>query len=59
MYVKQHKSKRDRRGVVYAVHSRLLGLNKVNKTVSDSALVLQKSTYDREMKAWNWEKYVA
>ena len=56
--VKQHKSKRDGRGVFYAIHSRWLGPNHVNATASEAAMALQMSTYDREKKAWNWEKYV-
>ena len=56
-YVKQHKSKRDGRGAFY--HSRWLGLNHVNATVSEAEMALQTSTYDGEKRAWNWEKYVA
>ena len=35
-YVKQHKSKRNSRGALYAIHSRWLGLNHVNMTASET-----------------------
>ena len=40
-YVKQHTSKRDRRGASYAIHSRWLGPNHVNATAPEAKLVLQ------------------
>ena len=58
-YVKQHKSKRNGRGMLYAIHSRLLGPNHVNVTASETELVLQMSMYDGGKKAWNWEIYLA
>ena len=58
-YVKQHKSKRDGRGAFYAIHFWQMGLNHVNAAVSDAEMALQMLTYDREKKAWNWQKYVA
>ena len=59
LYVKQHKSKRVGRGAFYAIHSRLQGLNYMNVTASEAELALQTLTYGGEIKAWNWEKYVA
>ena len=56
-YVRQHKSKRDCKGVFYAIHSRWLGSNHVNRTASEDKLVLQ--MYDGEKKAWNGDKYNA
>ena len=58
-YVKQHKAKRDTRGVFYAIHSRWLGPNHVNMTAAEAELAIQVLTYIGEKKAWNWEKYVA
>ena len=58
-YVKQHKSKKDGRGSFYSIHSRWLGPNHMNATASEAEMALQMLTYDREKKAWNWEKYVA
>ena len=58
-YVKQHKSKRDRRGAFYAIHFRWLGPKHVNMTTSEATMALQKSMYDGENNAWKWEKYVA
>ena len=37
----------------------VLGPNHVITTASEAKSVIQMSTYDGEMKAWNWEKYVA
>ena len=45
-YVKQNKSKRDGRGVYYAIHSRWLGPNHVNMTASEAKMALQTSMYD-------------
>ena len=47
-YVKHHKSNRDSRGVIYAIHSRWLGRNHANMTASEAELVLQMSVYDGE-----------
>ena len=47
-YVKQHKSKRNRRGTFYVIHSRSLGQNHVNTSASEAKMVLQMSTYDSE-----------
>ena len=58
-YVKQHKSKRDGRGAFYAIHSRWLGPNHINVRASEAEMALQMSTYDREKRALNWEKYVS
>ena len=51
-YDKQHKSKRDSRGAFYAF---IPGgdLNHVNLTASEAKLMLQMSTYDGEINAWN------
>ena len=43
----------------YAIHSRWLDPNHVNATESEAKLVLHIAIYDKEKKAWNWEKYVA
>ena len=45
-YVKQHMSKRDRRGAYYAIYSRWLGPNHVNATASEAEMALQVSSYD-------------
>ena len=37
-YVKQHKSRRNKREVFYVIYSRWLGLNHVNKTASEAEL---------------------
>ena len=58
LYVKQHKSKRDNRGTFYVINSRWLSPNQVNATESEAEMALQMLTFDREKKAWNWEKYV-
>ena len=58
-YVKQHKLKRDSREAFYAIHSRWLGPNQVNTMALEAEMALQTSTFDREKRAWNWEKYVA
>ena len=58
-YVKQHKSKRDGRGVFYAIHSRWLDPNHVNTTASEAEMALHMSMNDGKKRAWNWEKYVA
>ena len=55
--VKQQKSKKDGRGAFYAIHSRWLGPNHVNKTEPEAELVFPISVYYSEKK-WNW-KYVA
>ena len=49
----------DGKGAYYAIHYRWLGPNHVNVTTSEAVMALQMSTYDREKKAWNWEKYIA
>ena len=47
-YAKQHKSKRNRRGTFYVIHSRSLGQNHVNTSASEAKMVLQMSSYDSE-----------
>ena len=39
-YVKQHKPKRDDRGIFYAIHFRWLGPNHVNMTASEAEMAL-------------------
>ena len=58
-YVKQHKPKKDDRGAFHAIHSRWLGKNHVKVTALEAEMALQMSTYDREKRSWNQEKYVA
>ena len=58
-YVNQHKSTKYGRGAFYAIYPRWLDPNHVNATASEAELVLLISTYDREKKGWNREKYVA
>ena len=58
-YVKQHKPKRDGRGVFYTIHSRWLGPNHVSAMALEAEMALQMSIYDGEKRAWNWEKYAA
>ena len=50
-YVKQHQSKRNGRGVYYAIQSRWLSPNHVNATAPEAKMALQMSTYDGEKKA--------
>ena len=56
-YIKQHKSKRDGRMALYAIHS--CGWASINVTASEAEIALQMSSYDEETKACNSEKYVA
>ena len=52
LYVKQHKSKRDRRAVYYTIHMRL-GPNHVNATASEAEMALQAFMYNGKKKAWS------
>ena len=57
--VKHHMSKRDEKSAFNAIHSWWQVPNLVNATASETEETLQKSTYDEEKKAWNWEKYLS
>ena len=44
-YVKQHRSKKNGKGALYAIHSRWLGLNHVNTAASEAKKISKPLTY--------------